>query len=123
MTGICIGEGGFIGLHDDSLNGSVSPVADAVIYYELATPIEYDLVEPLIYTIYQVSKYGTEQAIFPTHEDGSPSAPFRADISYSEAHIKYNEVEGITDVYQELSDEIATLRNLMGDVESLLTAL
>jgi len=52
-----------------------------MLYYELATPITYELVTP-IKAIYKVDKRGTEQATFPTHSDGSPSAPLCAEIGY-----------------------------------------
>ena len=50
--------------------------------YELATPIEYELVEPCFPAI-MVDELGTEQAIYPTHADGSPSAAFCSDSNYS----------------------------------------
>lgn len=51
------------------------------IIYELATPIEYELVDE-IDTIYDVDKDGVERIVSPVHADGSPSAPFRASIGY-----------------------------------------
>lgn len=51
------------------------------IIYEIATPIEYELVDE-IDTIYDVDKNGVERIVSPAHADGSPSAPFRASIGY-----------------------------------------
>ena len=58
-----------------------SAMSGVMLYYELATPIEYELVEP-IPSVIRSDYDGTEEAVFPVHEDGSPSAPFRADIQY-----------------------------------------
>ena len=51
-------------------------------YYELATPVEYDLVDDIPNAIL-VDALGTEEAVFPEHEDGTPSAPFCCDSNYS----------------------------------------
>lgn len=55
-----------------------SAMSGVMLNYELATPIEYDLVEPLIYTM----KAGTTEARISPNEDGL-SAPFCCDMTYS----------------------------------------
>lgn len=50
------------------------------LYYELATPVEYDLVDDIPNAI-EVDENGTERAIFPEADD--PSAPFCSDSNYS----------------------------------------
>ena len=56
-------------------------MSGVILYYELATPIEYELVDE-INTIYDVDKDGVERIVSPAHTDGSPSTPFRASIGY-----------------------------------------
>lgn len=56
-------------------------MSGVMLYYELATPITYELVTP-IKAIYKVDKRGTEQATFPTHSDETPSTPLCAEIGY-----------------------------------------
>lgn len=53
-------------------------LSGVMLYYELATPIEYDLVEPLIYT----TKAGTTEERISPNSDGL-SAPFCCDMTYS----------------------------------------
>jgi hypothetical protein len=53
-------------------------MSGVMLYYELATPIEYDLVEPIIYTM----KAGTTEARISQNKDGL-SAPFCCDMTYS----------------------------------------
>ena len=67
-------------------------------YYELATPIEYELVEPIPNAIL-VDELGTEKAVFPEHEDGSPSAPLCTDSNYSIGVAK------LVSIVKSLSDE------------------
>ena len=55
-----------------------SAMSGVMLYYELATPEEYELVEPLIYTI----KAGTTEARISPNSDGL-SAPFCCDMTYS----------------------------------------
>lgn len=57
-------------------------MSGVILYYELATPVEYDLVDDIPNAIL-VDALGTEQAIFPEHQDGTPSAPFCCDSNYS----------------------------------------
>ena len=84
-------------------------MSGVMLNYELATPEEYDLVEP-ISTDYPVDKLGTERVI----SDTVPTPPFRADIEYHEANIKDIEVEGITDYLkrEELTDELDKLQDI-----------
>ena len=72
-----------------------------VAYYELATPIEYEIITPTNFD-YSVDRLGTERVISNT----VPTPPFRADITYYEANIKDVEIEGITEYLKrsELSD-------------------
>ena len=51
------------------------------LYYELATPVEYELVEPMPNCIL-VDDLGTERAVYPEHQS-APSAPFNCDSNYS----------------------------------------
>lgn len=61
-----------------------------MLYYELATPIEYELVEPLVPT----TKAGTTEARISPNADGL-SAPFCADMTYSVAdYIEYADRAG-----------------------------
>lgn len=53
-------------------------LSGAKLYYELETPIEYDLVEPIVPTV----KAGTTEARVSPNVNGL-SAPFRSDITYS----------------------------------------
>jgi len=62
----------------DESNTSVTTDGHEYTNYSLTTPIEYDLVEPLIYTM----KAGTTEARISPNEDGL-SAPFCCDITYS----------------------------------------
>lgn len=80
-----------------------------MLYYELATPIEYELAES-IRTDYLVDKLGTERVI----SDTVPTPPFRADIEYHEANIKDIEIEGITEYLkrEELTDELDKLDSI-----------
>lgn len=71
-----------VGGDDVSAATFKAAMSGVMLNYELATPIEYELAEPIPNAIL-VDSYGTEQAIFPTHEDGSPSAPFACDSNYS----------------------------------------
>lgn len=81
-------------------------MSGVMLYYELNTPEEYDLVEP-IRTDYPVDRLGTERII----SDTVPTPPFLADITYHEANIKDIEIEGITDYLkrEELTDELDKL--------------
>ena len=81
-------------------------MSGVMLYYELATPIEYELVEPIC-TDYPVDKLGTERII----SDTVPTPPFNADIRYHEANIKDIEIEGITEYLkrEELTDELDKL--------------
>ena len=117
----------YIFFKDIAFNGySGAQVAEALsgvmLYYELATPVEYELAEPIPNFIL-VDELGTEQAIFPTHEDGSPSAPLRADISYSEAHVKYNEIEGMPDIINNLSDVMTSDASKVGSNGTVTTII
>ena len=93
------------GTYSDS-NAFSTAHSGVMLYYELATPIEYELVEP-IRTDYPVDKLGTERVI----SDTVPTPPFRADITYHEANIKDIEIEGITEYLkrEELTDELDKL--------------
>lgn len=74
-----------IAIRDESYSDAASfktAMSGVMLNYELATPIEYELAEPIPNSIL-VDNLGTEQAIFPEHEDGSPSAPFCCDSNYS----------------------------------------
>lgn len=50
--------------------------------YALTTPVSFKWAEPIPNAIL-CDEDGTEQAIFPTHEDGTPSAPLCIDSNYS----------------------------------------
>lgn len=84
-------------------------MSGVLLYYELATPIEYELAES-IRTDYLVDKLGTERVI----SDTVPTPPFRADIEYHEANIKDIEIEGITEYLkrEELTDELDKLDSI-----------
>lgn len=62
----------------DENNSTVTTDGHGYTNYALATPIEYDLVEPLIYTM----KAGTTESRISPNSDGL-SAPFCCDITYS----------------------------------------
>lgn len=62
----------------DESNTSVTTDGHEYTNYPLATPIEYELVEPLIYTM----KAGTTESRISPNSDGL-SAPFCCDITYS----------------------------------------
>ena len=62
----------------DENNSTVTTDGHEYTNYALATPIEYDLVEPLIYTM----KAGTTEERISPNSDGL-SAPFCCDITYS----------------------------------------
>ena len=64
------------------VNQFIASLSGVMAHYELATPVEFELAEPIPNSIL-VDELGTEQAIFPTHEDGSPSAPLCTDSNYS----------------------------------------
>lgn len=88
-NGITVETDGSLTLYDaahNSQSSAPSPsdnwLAGVMLNYALATPIEYELVDHLPFAIL-VDKFGTEQAIYPTHEDGTPSAPFACDSNYS----------------------------------------
>jgi len=103
-SGLSWGTSGTIVVRDSAYTDTATfktSMSGVMLYYELATPIEYDLVDPIPNAI-EVDENGTERAIFPEAVD--PSAPFRADISYSEAHVKYNEIEGMADIINNLSN-------------------
>ena len=63
---------------------TVQQVKDAlsglIIYYELATPIEYELVEPIGMN-YRVDDFGTEMEL-PQNGDEPVTAPIRYDVQY-----------------------------------------
>ena len=66
------------------LNNSKAPWLEGVqLYYELATPIEYDLVNPINGT-YKVADFGVERIVPLFDENGNPlTAPFVAVIKYN----------------------------------------
>ena len=80
-------------------------MSGVMLYYELATPIEYEIIAPTNFD-YPVDKLGTERVI----SDTVPTPPFRADITYHESNIKDIEIEGITEYLKrsELSDWITS---------------
>lgn len=63
-----------------TVNEFLTSNQNTVFYYELATPIEYELVEPLVPTM----KAGETEARISPNADGL-SAPFCADMTYSVA--------------------------------------
>ena len=65
-----------------TLDAFLAAMDGVYLEYELATPIEYELAEPMLNAIL-VDELGTEKAVFPTHDDGSPSAPLCTDSNYS----------------------------------------
>jgi len=71
--------------------------------YELATPVEYTLVEPLP-SMVSIDQLGTERAVPPVHADGSPSAPLCADIQY-----------GATS--GDFADTVATLSKVLPEIQ------
>jgi len=62
----------------DLVDGHAAWLEGVMLDYELATPIEYDLAEPLIYT----TKAGTTEERISPNSDGL-SAPFCCDMTYS----------------------------------------
>lgn len=83
-NGIAINAKGKVIIRDSAYSDATAfktAMSGVKLIYELATPITYELVTP-IPAIYRVDKRGTEQATFPTHPDGSPSAPLCAEIGY-----------------------------------------
>ena len=84
-TWIGAGAGLYVAIRDTSYTDAAelkAALSGVMLYYELATPVEFELAEPIPNSII-VDELGTEQAIFPTHEDGSPSAPICTDSNYS----------------------------------------
>lgn len=83
-------------------------MSGVMLNYELATPITYDLAEPLR-TDYIVDKLGTERVIAE-----SPICPFRADIHYYESNVKDIEIENMPQYLkrEELTDELDKLQDI-----------
>lgn len=84
-VGISVSGTGNVVVYDANYASGVSTIdafttamQGVILYYELATPIEYDLVEPLIYT----TKAGTTEERISPNSDGL-SAPFCCDMTYS----------------------------------------
>ena len=63
--------------HSDEPTASNNWISSVILYYELATPEEYDLVEPIV-NVYPCDQLGTERAVSPS----TISAPMVADIQY-----------------------------------------
>lgn len=80
-------------------------LSGVMLYYELATYEEYDLVDP-IPSVYPCDQYGTERIISP--ESTTPSAPFIADLQYGAKS---------DDVAKELIDTRATVQPLLDAFE------
>ena len=72
--GIIIKDSAWNGYSESQVKSAMSGV---MLYYELATPIEYELAEPMPMTG-KINGYGTMRRIGASE----PSAPFRADITY-----------------------------------------
>lgn len=85
-------------------------------YYELASPVVYELVEP-IQSVYMVDKDGTERAINPTHEDNTPSAPFRGDIQYGVSH------GDIAMDTTKLAEKVSNIDTQLDGIETLLSLI
>lgn len=88
ILAFAIGVDGYIYVRDPELesgNADAFRVAmqdqDVILYYALATPIEYELVEALP-TEYRVDSHGTERRL-PEDTASSVHAPFCAEITYS----------------------------------------
>lgn len=83
-------------------------MSGVTLYYELATPITYDLAEPLR-TDYIVDKLGTERVIAE-----SPICSFRADIHYYESSVKDIEIENMPQYLkrEELTEELDKLQDI-----------
>lgn len=86
---------GVVLVHDSSFSPSatgqdfVTANTGVKLRYELATPIIYTNLRNADGTPFEMPKnilvdnLGTEKAVYPTHADGSPSAPFECDSNYS----------------------------------------
>ena len=68
----------YIGTEDRDAGAFKIAMSGVMLNYVLATPVEYELAEPLVPTV----KAGTTEARISPNADGL-SAPFRADITYS----------------------------------------
>ena len=79
------GANSYVRVYDSAYTDAATfkaAMAGVKLIAEAATPIEYELAEPMPNAIL-VDELGTEKAIFHTHEDGSPSAPLCTDSNYS----------------------------------------
>lgn len=97
----------------DSFKNAVNGV---MLYYELATPIEYDLVESLPTSM----PAGTTEARISPNADGL-SAPFCADMTYGMGATEYAETAGVASFalnaqYAEVAARLLTPRTIWGQV-------
>lgn len=96
-----------VAIRDDSKNSFSaddfkSAMSGVMLYYELATPIEYELVSPLVPTV----KAGITEARISPNSDGL-SAPMVCDATYS---VGYEYIEG-------------EINSRIGNIESILATI
>lgn len=100
------------------------------LVYEMEYPEVYELVEPLP-SLYMVGMCGTERAVNPVHEDGSPSAPFNGDIQYGVSHgdiagdtsVLAEKVSNIADDTSKLAEKVSDIDEQLDGVETLLSLI
>lgn len=102
---------GIIYLRDDDYTSGASfqsAMSGVLLYYELATPIEVDLPEPLNLD-YEVSDFGTEEVISDV-----PTTPLKADIIY-----QFNAVDRIRDNSRHTAEAEIKLKDYQTRIKSL----
>lgn len=89
------------------------------LYYELTTPIEYELYNPIDLS-YKVDKFGTEK-LLPESTSAIVSSPFRADIEYRTTNITIDDVYGGSDIIKSVEDVDSRLTTVEKSINGLVT--